>query len=408
MKFGYKDTEACLVPEEWEVRELRELVTFLDGKRRPVRSSDRAKIRGSIPYYGASGIVDYVNDYIFDDELILLGEDGENILSRNLPLAFRISGKAWVNNHAHVLKPNPDISIGFLTEYLESLNYETLNSGTAQPKLNKKKCSSILVAVPPQVEQRAIAEALSDVDALLGALDRLIAKKLDLKQAAMQQLLTGQTRLPGFQGMWEEKRLGDLGVTYGGLTGKTKADFGAGEARYITFMNVMANVIINCATFARVTVRPTESQNVARKGDLFFNGSSETPEEVAMCSVLLEEVQGVYLNSFCFGFRFREGADADGLFLAYYMRGPKGRELMKSLAQGSTRYNLSKVALLNLALRLPMPSEQAAIAGALREMDLELAGLERRREKTLALKQGMMQELLTGRTRLVTPESAHA
>jgi type I restriction enzyme S subunit len=161
-KPGDKQTEVGIIPEEWGLRPLGEVVTFLDGKRRPVKDADRAKIRGSIPYYGASGIVDYVNDYLFDEELILLAEDGENILSRNSRLAFRISGKAWVNNHAHVLRPNPDVSVGFLTDYLESLNYERFNSGTAQPKLNKQICIGIPVTLPPtKAEQTAIAAILS-------------------------------------------------------------------------------------------------------------------------------------------------------------------------------------------------------------------------------------------------------
>ena len=238
------------------------------------------------------------------------------------------------------------------------------------------------------------------MDALLAALDRLIAKQRDLKQAAMQQLLTGQTRLPGFTGKWETKRLGEVGATYGGLTGKTKADFGDGSAHYISFMNVMTNIVIDCGEFERVKVAPTESQNRVTKGDLLFNGSSETPEEVAMCAVMMGDVPDLFLNSFCFGFRFRERAEADGLFLAYYLRSKEGRELMKSLAQGSTRYNLSKVALLKSPLLLPPLPEQTAIATVLSDMDLELAALEQRRDKTRALKQGMMQELLTGRTRL--------
>lgn len=197
------------------------------------------------------------------------------------------------------------------------------------------------------------------------------------------------------------RRLGDIGATYGGLTGKTKADFGEGEARYIAFMNVVTNVVIDCGTFERVKVSSQDSQNRVRKGDLFFNGSSETPEEVGMCAVLLDDVQDVYLNSFCFGFRLRDGEQAEGLFMAYYLRSTIGRELMKSLAQGSTRYNLSKVALLNLSLRFPTLPEQTAIAKVLNEIDAELTTLEQRRDKTHALKQGMIQELLTGRTRLV-------
>jgi restriction endonuclease S subunit len=213
VKPGFKQTEAGIIPQDWSLRQLGDVVTFLDGKRRPVKDADRAKMRGSIPYYGASGIVDYVNDYLFDDELILLGEDGENILSRNCRLAFRISGKAWVNNHAHVLKPNPDVSIGFLTDCLESLNYERFNSGTAQPKLNKQTCLGIPIGLPPtKAEQEAIAEALSDADALIESLEQLLAKKRDFKQGAMQDLLTGKKRVLGIEQKSDVKQQTDVGV----------------------------------------------------------------------------------------------------------------------------------------------------------------------------------------------------
>jgi type I restriction enzyme S subunit len=137
------------------------------------------------------------------------------------------------------------------------------------------------------------------------------------------------------------------------------------------------------------------------KGDLLFNGSSETPEEVAMCAVLISEVSNLFLNSFCFGFRFREGVDVNGLFLAYYLRSKTGREMMKALAQGSTRYNLSKTALLKSPFCLPSSLEQSAIAEVLSDMDAEIAGLESKLAKARQVKQGMMQELLTGRIRLV-------
>jgi type I restriction enzyme S subunit len=163
----------------------------------------------------------------------------------------------------------------------------------------------------------------------------------------------------------------------------------------------MNNVVIETTQFEHVQVRPTENQNAALKGDLFFNGSSETPEEVGMCAVLLEDVSGVYLNSFCFGFRFYDDALANGLYLAYFFRSGEGRKLLYALAQGSTRHNLSKTALLRIEFPLPTLPEQTAIAEVLSDMDAELAALEQRRDKTRALKQGMMQELLTGRTRLV-------
>ena len=180
---------------EWEVKILKEVVDFLDEKRRPIKDSDRAQMRGHFPYYGASGIIDYVNDYIFDDNLILLGEDGENIISRNSRLVFQISGKVWVNNHAHVLKPKPDTDLVFLIEYLESLNYELYNTGTAQPKLNKKVCSSIPVILPPHPEQQAIAKILSDMDTEIESLKQKRNKYKAIKQGMMQELLTGKTRL---------------------------------------------------------------------------------------------------------------------------------------------------------------------------------------------------------------------
>jgi type I restriction enzyme S subunit len=312
-----------------------------------------------------------------------------------------------------IVGPSPgSLDSHFLTHVLNSewgrRQVNALLVGGAQQVFNTRTAGAFSIPLPLLPEQCAIATALSDVDALLGGLDRLIAKKRGLKQAAMQQLLTGQTRLPGFHGEWEVKRLGELGWTYGGLTGKTKEDFGVGAGQYVTFMNVMTSVLIDHEGFDRVRVAPTDSQNRVMRGDLLFNGSSETPEEVAMCSLMMEDVPDLYLNSFCFGFRLRDRAETDGLFLAYYIRSREGRELMKSLAQGSTRYNLSKGALLDASIRLPSLPEQTAIAAILSDMDAELSAVEARRGKTLALKQGMMQELLTGKTRLVPAKGSHA
>lgn len=206
----YKKTEVGLIPSDWEVKPLSDVVDFLDGQRRPIKSSERKA--GEYPYYGASGIIDFVDNYIFDDDLILLGEDGENILSRNLPLAFKVSGKIWVNNHAHVLKPKEEIDITFLTDYLESLDYTLLNSGTAQPKLNKQVCLNIKVVFPTKAEQTAIATALSDADALISSLEKLIVKKHNIKQGSMQKLLQPKEG-------WEVKKLGDLTKVFTKQTG---------------------------------------------------------------------------------------------------------------------------------------------------------------------------------------------
>ena len=412
---GYKQTEVGVVPEDWDA-------ILLDNvaKRGSGHTPDKKH-----PEYWNGDIkwISLADSYALDDLYIsetssritplgianssaVIHPAGTVVLSRDAGIGkSAIMGTAMaVSQHFMAWRCGPRLDNKFLYYWLqrEKPEFERIGNGSTIKTIGLPYFRGLKIPVPSLPEQRAIATALSDVDELISGLDRLIAKKRDLKQAAMQQLLTGQTRLPGFQGEWKVKRLGDVGSPYGGLTGKTKADFGEGPARYITFMNVMSNVVIDCGTFPQVQVSPAESQNRAMKGDLFFNGSSETPEEVAMCSVLLDEVRDVYLNSFCFGFRFHDGAAADGLFLAYYLRSKEGRELMKSLAQGSTRYNLSKVALLKSPLRLPKLPEQTAIATVLSEMDGELAVLEERREKTRALKQAMMHELLTGKTKLVT------
>ena len=284
----------------------------------------------------------------------------------------------------------------------------SIATGTSGSMKNLAKAEFLAmpIPVPPLVEQHAIAAALGDVDALIASLERLIAKKRDIKQATMQQLLTGRTRLPGFSGEWIVSRLGKLGTAYGGLVGKTKTDFGKGTSRYISFLNVMNNVVIDTDELELVEVGPSENQAVAYPGDLLFNGSSETPDEVGMCSVLLDEVAGIFLNSFCFGVRLNSDADAHGLYLAYFFRSDEGRKLLRSLAQGATRYNLSKTVFLKQEFRLPGLGEQKAIAAVLSDMDAEIEALERRLAKTRALKQGMMQELLTGRIRLVEAPAA--
>ena len=271
---------------------------------------------------------------------------------------------------------------------------------TTRALTNGRILSTVWIAVPPTPEQHAIAEALSDVDGLLNALEALIAKKRAIKQATMQQLLTGKTRLPGFSAMWEKTKMGNIGSIYGGLSGKSKVDFGSGNAHYVTFLGVLENVILDTRHTEQVHVGSGESQNRVMKGDLLFNASSETPGDLAIGAVMGEQLDNLYLNSFCFGFRIRDENQHVPLFLAYFFRGSVGRAIMNALAQGATRYNMSKSQFLALELSVPSYEEQHAIVSVLSDMDAEIAALEQRRDKTRAIKQGMMQQLLTGRVRL--------
>lgn len=412
---GYKPSDVGMIPDDWDV------VTLSQTAKRITRGASPRPI-DSPAWFDSSSSVGWVRISDVTRSGRHLVETTQRLsvegIRRSRPVP---SGSLIMSICATVGRPietqidtcihdgfvvfdQPNVDQSYLYHVLSALEPAWSKHGQtgSQMNLNTGLINSCPIPLPPtKVEQSAIATALSDVDDLIVGLEKLIAKKRDLKQAAMQQLLTGQTRLPGFSGEWESRALGSLGATYGGLVGKSKKDFGHGSASYVPFVNVMANVRIDCSALEPVDVASTENQNRVLAGDLLFNGSSETPEEVALCGLMTQTFENLYLNSFCFGFRFKQGAEVSGLFLTYFIRSQIGRELMKSLAQGSTRYNLSKSALLQARLVLPSLEEQTAIAIVLSDMDANLATLQARLAKTRELKQGMMQELLTGRTRLV-------
>ena len=149
----------------WEQRKLKDVVDFLDTMRKPLEGAKR--IPGPYPYYGASGIVDYVDGYLFDEELVLLSEDGANITDRNYPVCFLASGKYWVNNHAHVLRTKDGNENNFICNSLERKDYKQYNSGMAMPKLNKEVCQSIPISCPRFDEQKKIGDYFRNLDHLI-------------------------------------------------------------------------------------------------------------------------------------------------------------------------------------------------------------------------------------------------
>lgn len=172
---------------EWVVKTLSELAENLDNRRIPVTESDR--IKGAIPYYGASGIVDYIHDFIFDEDLLCISEDGANLVARTTPIAFSISGKTWVNNHAHVLKFDRRCVQKIVEDYLNSVSLEDYLTGMAQPKLNRAMLDTIPVPVPQDVdEQQAVADCLSSLDDLITAQSQKIDTLKTHKKGLMQQL----------------------------------------------------------------------------------------------------------------------------------------------------------------------------------------------------------------------------
>jgi len=317
-----------------------------------------------------------------------------------------------ISNKQMKLTPDPSIADAEFLYYLFSspqMQREILDGsiGSSIPGFNLTRLRSLTVNLPPLPEQKRVALALATAEGAEVGLSKAINKKQAVKQGMIQQLLTGLTRLPGFTDPWLDVRLRDVGSTYGGLTGKTKDDFGKGSASFVTFMEVIAAPRLLGERLECVNVRSDERQNRVQQGDILFNGSSETPEEVALAAVVdFEPRSDTFLNSFCFGYRVKRNDLIDPAYLAYFFRSDAGRMLVASLAQGATRYNIAKTKLLDLSLVLPPVDEQRAIVAMLRDCEDEINVLTQRLAKARGIRQGMMQELLTGRTRLPVREAA--
>lgn len=199
---------------------------------------------------------------------------------------------------------------------------------------------------------------------------------------------------------WKSVRIGDIGSLYGGLSGKSAADFGTGDARYVTFLNVIENVVMKADSVATVSVRRDEKQNPVLRNDILFNQTSETPDDLALACVVPVSMPDLYLNSFCFGFRIRDRSAYDPRFLAHYFRSPVGRTIVRPLAQGATRHNLALSQFMNIRLRVPDFKTQEAISSILWDMEEQLQALDILIQKRRDMKTAVVQELLSGRTRL--------
>ncbi|WQS54386.1 restriction endonuclease subunit S [Helicobacter pylori] len=312
-----------------------------------------------------------------------------------------------------VVFENPKIDLNYLYYFLCYIEKEWLESGQqgSQVNLNVDLIKNKEVFCPKDLdEQAAIANILSDLDHYLCSLDALILKKESVKKALSFELLSQRKRLKGFNQAWQRVRLGDIGITISGLVGKTKQDFINGNAKYITFLNVLNNFIIDTSILENVKIYPNEKQNSFKKYDLFFNTSSETPKEVGMCAVLLDDIDQVFLNSFCFGFRIFDKA-VDGLFLSYLINSEIGRKAFENLAQGSTRYNLSKSGFNNVCLFLPPLNEQIAIANILSTLDHEIASLKNKKRQFENIKKDLNHDLMSAKIRVLkklTPQKLKA
>ena len=413
-----KNTEIGLLPEDWDVKSLSEIGVFSKGfgiTRDQAQSGNIPCIRYGEIYTTHHNYIrrfcSYISQEIANTSTklktgdILFAGSGETKEEIGKAVAFVGREDAYAGGDIIILSPKINVSslfLGFVLNNESSVKQKSsLGQGDAVVHIHAKELAGVLVPFPNHNEQHAIASVLSEMDTMILRLEQAIAKKKMMKEGAMQQLLTGKVRLKGFMEPWVEKSMMEIGQTYNGITGKGKADFGHGNSKYITFLNILNNPSINLDELESVDIDPiNDGQNEVRKGDLFFNTSSETPEDVGTCSTLMHDIENVYLNSFCFGFRLKD-SEISGLFMSYYFRSEIGRREMTTLAQGATRYNLSKENFYKIIVRVPKTKEeQNAITKVLATMDSEISALEAERDKYISIKQGMMQKLLTGQIRL--------
>lgn len=415
VKPGYKQTEVGVIPEEWEVKTLNSIsiISRLAGAEytslwEETPNGEIIALRGF--NIGQGKIIE--RDLVRISNRLSLKLKRSRLCKGDVvyPCVGSIGNAVVITDDAkyHIqqniarITPNPDAIdsdylANFLMSWLAEREVDRFTSSSSQPSVLVGSLRQYRVPLPTLLpEQRAIAAALSDVDGLLDGLDRLIAKKRDLKQAAMQQLLTGQTRLPGFHGEWEVKRLGSIAEVLKGKVLSKSLVSASGTRPCILYGELFTTY---GRLISEIVGRTSSSEGcLSVSGDVLMPGSTTTTgADLATASALL--VDDVALGGDIIVIRSKD-REYDPVFLANYLTQARRREIAE-LTQGITIHHLYGKDVRTLALRLPSHAEQTAIATVLSEMDGELAVLEQRREKTRALKQAMMQELLTGRTRLV-------
>ena len=414
---GYKKTEVGVIPEDWEAKLLGDIFCLKNGfsfKSEYFSSSGpivltpgNFNLDGGL-YFNERNIKRYSGS--FPESMIFKNGDLLVVMTDLTPDCNLLGKPAFVDSEETILHNQRIGKINLLSESIDQffLYFILLSSpylkkikeqatGSTVRHTSNKSIYSISLPIPKtKEEQKAIAQTLSDVDALIVALDKLIAKKRNIKTATMQQLLTGKTRLQGFGGEWEVKRLGVLAKFYKGM-GLSKAEltkFGKNEC--IHYGELFTTY---CEKISIVVSKTNKEKNVfySQKNDVLMPTSDVTPNGLATASCIKKS--DVILGGDILIIRSSK-EDIEGEFLAYAIK--LNRNQIMQLISGTTVFHLYGRDMARFIFSIPISlPEQKAIAQVLSDMDKEITALEKRRTKTQAIKQGMMQELLTGKTRLI-------
>lgn len=411
---GYKQTEVGVIPRDWCVVPLGNHVQITSGespsvfrftpdgipyfKVEQLNNSEKHLCSSSTPYHFEKGKTVARGSVVFAKRGAAIALNKVRVLAQ----------ESFMDTNLMALSPTEGLDSEFLFYRLRYLGLWKFADTTSVPQINNKHVKPLLFPLPRMPEQRAIADALSDVDGLLGGLDRLIAKKRDLKQAAMQQLLTGQTRLPGFHGQWEPKQLRHGGRCFRGVSYQGESDLfthDTNETKRLLRANNVQDAVIFTNEVQFVNGARVSPHQILRPNDILIcmaNGSKALVGKAGLFAV--NDGHEYTFGAFMGCFR-TDATAADPRFVFFLLQTSRYRDYINNLLAGSSINNLRPSSIESLEFSFPKAPEQTAIAEALSDMDAELAALEQRREKTHALKQAMMQELLTGRIRLVANSS---
>lgn len=421
VRAGYKQTEVGVIPESWEVstvgREFSvQLGKMLDAEKnvgvsKPYLGNrsvqwDRIDIDG-LPTVPMSRLD--LNKFRLQKGDLLVCEGGEvgRAAIWDAPLE-----ECYYQKALHRLRPlhefDPRFMAAILRQWSERGVLANYVTQTSIAHLPRDKFTEVPIPRPSPKEQRAIAAALSDVDALLEGLTRLIAKKRDLKQAAMQQLLTGQTRLPGFSGEWAVKRLGDLFKFSGGYSASRDQLSTEGHC-YLHYGDIHGSSKTTIDTKADrqdipkldIPLKRVSPDSLLADGDVVFVDASEDDEGTSKHVVVVNKGDLPFISGLHTIVAKARTAELAHEYRRYCFQTAAIRQQFMFYAVGTKVSGISKTNIVKLTLPVPSVPEQTAIAAVLSDIDAELSALVARCDKTRDLKQAMMQELLTGRIRLV-------
>ena len=361
------------IPKHWRVKRLSWLTKCLDGKRVPLNAEERGRMQGDIPYWGANSIVDYVDQWLFDEELVLLGEDGAPFFDKSKPVAFRVKGRIWVNNHAHVLRPHAALDSRFLAYALNCVDYGAFIDGSTRDKLTQDDMRAIAIQCPYVEEQRAIATFLdretAKIDALVASKERLIELLQEKRTALITRAVT--------RGLVPNVPMKDSGVQWLGEIpahwelmplkrilrrcdyGISESLVGSGDIRVLTMAHVQDGEIVLPDDGS---IDAVDRTLVLESGDLLFNRTNSR-ELVGKVGIFRGHRRDqVTFASYLVRLTARDNVEAE--WLNYLLNSTGLLGMARSMALLSVNQaNLNPTKYQRIVVPMPELSEQRRIAG---------------------------------------------